>query len=76
MQKFNIGDVVNYVNKTDTSWKVGQTHVIHEVYYRGQGEFEYSTTRGAWFHENDFELVRKADKKSLKQLDKLVLEDE
>jgi hypothetical protein len=68
MAKFNVGDVVKYITKNGT-WKYGALHVIVEVEYQGQGVFEYSTTRGAWFQDEDFELVRKADAESLAEID-------
>lgn len=68
-QKFFTGDVVRYVGKSRT-WLGGSgIHIIHETDYLGKGKFEYSTNRGAWFSANDFELVRKADADSFKELD-------
>jgi len=75
MDIFQTGDVVKYVGKDTTFWRSGKEHIIYESSYMGDGIFEYSTNRGAWFSHNDFELVRRADKESLAQLDK-DLEDE
>ena len=77
MQKFFTGDVVNYVGRSDRSWVIDETHIIHECEYNGTGIFSYSTNKGAWFSDRDFKLVRKADKLSFKELDlSLVHEDE
>lgn len=70
MNKFNTGDVVKYIKKNNTFWKPGEIHIIHEVDYLGAGEFQYSTNLGAWFNNTDFQLIRKADRRSLAQLDK------
>ena len=67
-QKFFTGDVVNYVGKSRT-WLGSGVHIIHKTDYLVKGIFEYSTNRGAWFSKNDFELVRKADVASFKELD-------
>ena len=69
-QKFFTGDKVIYTQRDNGFWEVGQTHIINKCSYRGGGLFEYSTTRGAWFSDNDFELVHRATKASFKQLDK------
>ena len=66
MSKFQTGDVVEYVGKGTWSKK----HIIHEVSYMGKGKFEYSTNNGAWFSEDMFNLIRKADSRSFAQLDK------
>ncbi len=75
MSDFNTGDVVKYVNKSNTFWKVGERHIIHEVSYRGRGQFKYSTNKGAWFQSSDFLLLRKADKKSFQKLDRDLAEE-
>jgi hypothetical protein len=65
---FNIGDVVMYVGKG--RWPERKM-IISEVKYN-TGEILYGTDYGAWFHEADFNLIRKADKKSIKQLTDLL----
>jgi len=74
MNKFKTGDVVVYVGSG--FWKKGQEHIIHKVEYRGRRRFEYSTNQGAWFEEKEFELVRSADARSFKQLDKDLRDEE
>lgn len=75
MQKFYTGDVVEYVGKSGV-WKWGETHIIHDCEYEGQGTFKYSTNRGAWFEDNDFVLIRKADAESFKQLDEALFDED
>jgi len=74
MQKFFTGDVVRYTGAA--SWIKGQTHIIKEASYQGEGTFEYSTDRGAWFVDTDFTLIRRADRASFKELDKCILDNE
>lgn len=66
---FSIGDIVSYKGE-DSFWKKGEIHIIYEACYLGNGELDFSTNKGAWFSQNDFDLVEKASKKSFKQLDK------
>lgn len=66
-QKFKIGDEVRFINKRHRFWKVGETHIIKEVLWDGEC-FEYTTNRGAWFGEADFELVSECSKRTLKIL--------
>ena len=63
--KFNTGDTVLYIGK-DPFWS--KKHIIHECVYQSDGTFEYTTNKGAWFKENDFKLLKKRTKKSLKKL--------
>ena len=65
---FAMGDVVVLVNP-ERVFKKGEEHIIHEVELDWEsGSVSYSTDRGAWFDECEFELVRQADKKSMKAL--------
>lgn len=73
-QRFNIGDVVKYISKDDF-WDYGETHIIAEV-ERLQGEWQYATNQGAWFYNDDFELVRRADKRSLRVVDRHMDDEE
>jgi len=70
MQKFKVGDVVKYIKRKHRCWKYGEEHIIRKAEYNGKGEFQYSTNHGAWFDDDDFELVRPADLESFAQLDK------
>ena len=73
MSKFQTGDVVKYVGPGNWS----KEHIIYKVVYQCRGRFDYTTNKGAWFVESDFELIRKADSQSLAQLDKdLFYEDD
>lgn len=65
--RFYTGDVVTY--KRDDEPKLEA--IIDGESYRGKGKFEYSTTSSAWHSPKDLELVRRADKKSFKQLDSI-----
>lgn len=65
---YHIGDVVKYVGN-GRSWQKGKIHIIYSCDYCGRGTFEYSTNRGAWFNSDDFELVRRADEESFRELD-------
>ena len=69
MQTLFTGDVVKYVGLSRT-WKKEVQHIIHECRYKGEGNFSYSTNRGAWFKGEDFVLIQKATRKTLKKLDK------
>ena len=73
MQKFAVGDVTRYIGPATGTW-TGE-HIIHEPQHLGGGDFEYSTTQGAWIPQGDLELVRKADDKSFAQLDAVVAEE-
>ena len=66
MSKFQTGDVVKYVGPGNWS----KEHIIDRVVYQYNGRFDYTTNKGAWFVESDFELIRKADSRSFAQLDK------
>ncbi len=66
---FQTGDVVKYIGK-DSMFTKRTIHIINECHYIGKGKFEYSTNHGAWYTNKDFKLIRKADSKSFKQLDK------
>ena len=72
-KRFYTGDVVKFVGKRQNSWRQNEEHIIHECNYQGDGNFQYSTNRGAWFSSSDFELVRRADKNSFAALDKDLL---
>lgn len=75
-QKFCIGDRVEYINKNSRSWRVGGEHIIANIQYMGNGLFEYSTNLGAWFDNDDFKLISRADKASFKKLDQDIFEDD
>jgi len=70
-QKFFTGDIVRYVGRSK-AW--ARTHeiemIVHDVQYQGGGTFEYSTTYGAWFSDEDFELIKRADAESFAELDR------
>ena len=74
MQKFNIGDTVEFISKSNI-WNKGEQHLITGVIYN-QGIFKYETDQGAWFTNKDFKLISKVTKESLKKLDKLLEEVE
>ena len=73
-QKFFTGDKITYIGNS-FPWKRGEQHIIYECKYCGQGVFEYTTNRGAWFDADDFELVHRATPKTFKELDKDLAED-
>jgi len=65
--RYHIGDVVEYVG-TDI-WS--KRHIIHEIsHHEGDLSPVYSTNKGAWFTGEDFKLIRRANKKSLRKLKK------
>jgi hypothetical protein len=68
-QKFFTGDIVRYVGRSKT-WARNQEMVVHDAQYQGEGTFEYSTTSGAWFSDEDFVLIRRADAESFAELDR------
>lgn len=72
---FHTGDVVVFMSN-GRAFKHGEIHVIYKCDYQGQGKFEYSTNRGAWFTVYDFKLVRRADKASFALLDKDIQEED
>ncbi len=65
-----VGDTVKFLGRKNddgsqnTTWKIGQEHIITKVATREGGYFAYVTNRGAWFEREDFELVATADEKS------------
>ena len=67
MKNFSIGDVVEYVGPP-RHWTKGDVHIIAEC-QRYSGTTQYATNRGAWFTNDDFELIRKADEASFAQLE-------
>jgi hypothetical protein len=75
MQKFHIGDVVKYVGNAQRTWKKDEIHIIAQCEFL-DGEFQYGTDYGAWFDTNDFTLVHRATKATLKKLSQLDEEDE
>ena len=75
-KRFSTGDVVIFVGTKQSSWRQNDIHIINECNYQGNGKFIYSTNRGAWFSASDFELIRRADKKSFATLDKDLLDEE
>lgn len=74
MQKFFTGDRVRYIGKS-RSWNKDEAMIIHECKYDGSGLFSYSTTSGAWFGDDDFVLVSRADEESLAQLEEVLSEE-
>lgn len=63
-----------YFKKCQKDWEKrekNRIHIIDEVSRRGRGVFEYSTTHGAWYSHNQFELVRASNPRSLRKLQKL-----
>jgi len=68
-QLFFVGDVVRYVGSSKP-YQHGKKHIIREASYKGNGDFEYATTKGAWFTSDDFHLVRRANASSFAKLDK------
>lgn len=75
MQKFRIGDVVKYVGKERWPWNKDEWHIIAQCEFL-DGKFLYGTDHGAWFDTNDFTLVHRATKTTLKKLTQLDEEDE
>jgi hypothetical protein len=75
MQKFFTGDRVRYVGKSEV-WTKDEAMIIHEAIHQGGGVFEYSTTSGAWFEDDDFVLVSRADEESLAQLEEVLAEED
>lgn len=62
--KFQIGDIVEYTGK-DT---YKGTHIIVSCRLLHNKKFIYYTTFGDWLDEKDFILIKKASKKTYKQL--------
>lgn len=62
--KFQIGDIVEYTGE-DTYKGI---HTIVSCQLLHNKKFIYYTTFGDWLDEKDFILIKKASKKSIKQL--------
>ena len=69
-QRFNIGDLVSYKGEDSFKATKGEQHIIKDVVYHGNNHFTYSTNLAAWFDNNDFILVTKANTTTFNQLDK------
>lgn len=71
-QKYRIGDVVMIADEMPMSMRHfahGVEAVVRNV-ERFRGGFEYITTKGGWYDEEQLTLVRHADKQSMKILDR------
>lgn len=62
--KFQIGDIVEYTG--EDTYK--GTHIIVSSRLLKNGKYIYYTTFSDWLNEKDFILIKKASKKSIKQL--------
>ena len=72
--QFCIGDRVKLAK--DGDWgKKDDEGLIESVSYIGDGDFEYSTTWGAWVDHNLLRLVHRATPESFKELDKSIREE-
>ncbi len=70
MKSFAVGDTVRYIGAASFVREHGEIHIISEAHFRNRTTPSYATNRGAWFTNDDFELVEKATLASFKQLAK------
>lgn len=67
------GDVVKFVEAVDYGEEVhiGEIHIISHTH----DGYNYATSRGAWWNRDCFKLIRRADKKSIAKMRKILEEE-